>query len=116
MSARTRSGWIAGLTVGAAGGFLALEFPSLGWLILLVFAVPAAIVGPRPAAIGGLLSGLGGVWLLLFGRVAITCEATGGEIGCHAPGIEQWLAAAAAILAIGLALTIVGGIRDRPRR
>jgi hypothetical protein len=116
MSPRTRSGWIAGLTVGAAGGFLALEFPSLGWLILLVFAVPAAIVGPRATAIGGLLSGLGGVWLLLFGRTAITCQATGEEIGCYAPGIETWVAVAAGILAIGLALTIVGSIRDRRRR
>lgn len=113
MNRRMRSGWIAGLAVGAAGGFLALELPTLGWLVVVLFAIPAAIVGPRAAAFGGLLTGFGGTWLVLLGRVAITCPPTGDEIGCHSPGIEQWLAVAATILAIGVVLTIVAA-RRRP--
>ena len=110
---RVRSGWTAGLAVGAASGFLALEFPPLGWLIVLTFAITAAIVGPRAAATGGLLTGFGGVWLVLFARVAVTCRATGDEIGCHAPGIEQWLAAGATILTVGVALTVLARKRSR---
>jgi len=75
MTGRARGSWIAGLVVGAAGGFLALEFPTLGWLILVLFAAPAAIVGPRALAISGLLTGFGAIWLALLGRVAITCRA-----------------------------------------
>jgi hypothetical protein len=115
MSARTRSGWIAGLAVGAAGGFASLEIPPVGWLIVILFAIPAAIVGPRAAAIGGMLTGVGALWLVLLGRVAITCNATDGEIGCQAPGIEPWLAAGGAMLAVGVALTIVA-IRQSKRR
>jgi hypothetical protein len=99
MTERARRGWIAGLVVGVAGGFLALEFPTLGWLA---------------AAIGGLLTGFGAIWLALLGRVAITCRATDG-FGCHAPGIEPWLAVGAGVLAIGLALTIVAFARARRR-
>src|SRR5258705_9439811 len=116
MTGRARSGWIAGLVVGVAGGFLALEFPTLGWLILVLFAVPAAVVGPRAAAIGGLLSGFGACWLVLLGRVAITCRATGDEPGCEAPGIESWLAVGAGIIVIGIALTIFAAARVRRRR
>jgi hypothetical protein len=50
---------------------------------------------------------------VLFARVAITCRATGDEIGCHAPGIEQWLAVGAAILTVGIALTVVARKRSR---
>jgi hypothetical protein len=116
MIGRARQGWIAGLVVGVTGGFLALEFPTLGWLILALFAIPAAFVESRAAAIGGLLSGLGACWLVILGRVAITCRATGDEPGCHAPGIEPWLAISAGVLAIGIALTTFAAARVRRRR
>lgn len=113
MNRGTRSGWFAGLVVGVTAGFATLEIPTFGWLLVVVFAVPAAIVGPRAAAIGGLLTGLGAIWLVLLGRVAVTCQARGDEIGCHAPGIEQWLAVGAGMLAIGLALIVVARKRSR---
>jgi hypothetical protein len=115
MTGRARTTWIAGLVVGVAGGFLALEFPTLGWLILVLFAVPAAIVGARAAAIGGLLTGFGAIWLALLGRVAITCRAANG-FGCEAAGIEPWLAVGAWMLAIGFALTTTALVRTRQRR
>ena len=110
---RARRGWLSGLAVGVTAGFATLEIPSLGWLLVVAFAVPAAISGPRLAAIGGLVVGLGGVWLALLGRVALTCTATGDELGCHAPGIEPWLAVSGAMLATGLLLTTLAAIRSR---
>ena len=113
MNRRVRSGWIAGLAVGAAGGFLALELPTIGYLLLVLFAIPAAVVGPRAAAIGGLLTGAGAIWLILLGRVALECRAPDGEIGCQAPGIEPWLAASAGMLAVGIVLTILAARGSR---
>jgi hypothetical protein len=115
MTERARRGWIAGLGVGVAGGFLALEFPTLGLADPGPVCHPCCRRGPRAAAIGGLLTGLGACWLVLLGRVAITCQATGDELGCHAPGIEPWLAVGAGVLTIGLALTIVAFARARRR-
>ena len=113
MNRRTRAGWLPGFVVGIAAGFATLEFPTVGWLVVVVFAILALILGPRVAAIGGLFTGLGAVWLVLLGRVALECRAPDGEIGCHAPGIEQWLAVGAGMLAIGVALTIVAVVRAR---
>jgi hypothetical protein len=111
MSRRVRSGWIAGFVVGVTAGLATLEIPTLGWLLVAVFAALAAIMGPRAAAIGGLLTGLGAIWVVLLGRVAITCQATGDEPGCHAPGIEPWLVVGAAMIAVGVALTIWARVR-----
>jgi hypothetical protein len=116
VSERRRAAWFPGLVVGVAAGFATLEFPTVGWLVVLVFAILALVAGPRLAAIGGLLTGLGGVWLVLLGRVALECRVPDGEIGCQAPGIEPWLAAGGAMLAIGLVLTVVAAIRARPSR
>jgi hypothetical protein len=116
VNGRRRGGWFPGFVVGVAAGFATLELPNVGWLVVIAFAILALIVGPRVAAIGGLFTGLGGVWLALLGRVAVACQAPEGEIGCSAPGIEPWLAVGGAMLALGLALTIVAAARARPPR
>ena len=113
MNRRSRSGWIPGFVVGVAAGFATLEFPTLGWLLVIMFVIVAAILGPRIGAIAGLLTGLGSIWLVLLGRVAISCQATGSELGCHAPDIEPWLVAGGAMLAAGVALTVVAFGRAR---
>jgi hypothetical protein len=112
---RSGRGWLGGMTVGAAAGFASLEIPPLGWLLILAFAVPAVVVGPRIASIGGLLTGIGGIWIALLGRMGLSCQATDGELGCHAPDLDPWLMAGGAMLAIGLALTILATIRSRIR-
>jgi hypothetical protein len=103
--ASARGAWIPGLAVGCAAGFATLEIPSLGWLLVVAFAVPALASRDRWSAIAGLLTGLGAIWLILVGRVALTCRAVDGELGCQAPGIERWLWAGGGILAAGLLLT-----------
>ena len=101
-------GWLPGFAVGLTAGFATLEIPTLGWLLVIAFAIPAVVGRSRLAAIGGLLTGLGTVWLLLLGRVALTCRAEAPNgIGCSAPGIETWLAVAGAMLGAGIVLTAV---------
>lgn len=107
----TSSGWLAGMTVGAASGFLSLELPTAGWLIAAAFLVGSLRSARRVAAIAGELVGFGGAWLVLLGRVALECRAPDGEIGCQAPGIEPWLVAGAVLLGLGLVLTAVAVAR-----
>lgn len=111
-----RRGWLPGVVVGLAVGVAALEVGALAWILAAAFAVPAVIVGPRRAAIGGLFTGSGAIWLVLLGRVAISCRAADGEIGCQAPWIEGWLAAAGVQLGLGLALTLLALLGDHRGR
>jgi hypothetical protein len=90
-----------------------LELPPIGWGLAAAFVVGGLISKRRLAAIGGLVTGVGTAWTVLLGRVALTCQATGDELGCHAPGIEPWLAAGLGILAVGLALTAALVARGR---
>lgn len=99
--------WLAGLTVGASAGFATLVIPTLGWFLVLAFLIPALLVGrARLFAAGGLLIGLGAVWLVLVGRVALQCPARDpSEIGCHAPDLGPWLAAGGLMLGAGMLVT-----------
>lgn len=115
MTEPVRRGFVPGFVVGLTAGFASLEIPPLGWGLAIAFAVPALIAGPRLTSMSGLLTGYGAIWLVLLGRVALQCRARDGEIGCQAPGIEAWLMAGAALLAVGVALTVVAVGRRRRR-
>jgi len=95
-----RRSWLAGLGLAVPDAFLMLEFPLLG-IVLLVAAIALVSMNGRPAAgIAGLVVGLGGAWLLLFGRVALACN--GGADGtCEAPGIENAILFSAGVLVLG---------------
>jgi hypothetical protein len=83
---------------------------------VIVFAIVAAILGPRIAALAGLLTGLGTIWLVILGHVAISCQASGDELGCHAPEIAPWLIVGGAMLAVGVAVTVFAVGRARGNR
>ena len=68
----------------------------LGGLLALVAIGLAVAEAPRAAAIGGVLIGLGGTWLVLFGRVAVTCQAD-----CVAPDLRPWLGVAGVLTGLG---------------
>ena len=108
----TRRSWIAGIVVGAAGGFAALEIPPVGYGVVIAFAVPALFGTTRLAALGGLLLGFGTAWTLLLGRVAVTC----GPPDCRSPGIESWLAVGLGVGVAGLVLTAISVLRPPARR
>jgi hypothetical protein len=111
-----RRGWLPGVVVGVTAGVAALEAGPLGWMLAAAFAVPALVVGPRIASIGGLLTGGGAAWVIVLGRVALMCRVPGGEMGCQAPGIEPWLVASGAQLAVGVALPAMAIVLDRRSR
>lgn len=112
----TASAWLAGVTVGATSGFLALELPPAGWLIAVAFLVGAVRTGRRLAALGGELAGFGGTWLVLLGRVALECAVPRSGFACSAPGIEAWLLLAGALLSGGLVLTVAAVRRSTSAR
>jgi hypothetical protein len=118
VSGSSREGWIAGLAVGAAGGFLALELPILGWGIVMAFAVIAVLRGPRLPAEAGLLTGVGTSWILLLGRGILECRAFN-EVpgqGCSQPDLGPWLIAGGTMLALGVAGTVLAVGRTRRNR
>jgi hypothetical protein len=105
-----RESWLAGLTLGAAGGFLMLEFPLLGLAICLATAIVLWRLGSAMAGAGGLFVGIGAMWLLLFGHVALDCR---GEAGCTAPNIGSAVATSAGVLAIGVVLSAFAALQSR---
>lgn len=102
--------WVAGLILGAGGGFLVLEFPLLGIAICIASVVVIARRGRVVAGAAGLFVGVGAVWVALFGRVAIDCNA---DSGCTAPGIGTAVAVSALILAVGALISIIAAVRAR---
>ena len=105
-----RTSWLVGLVLGALGAFALLEFPLAGAALTAVTLVLVARAGRAVAGVGGLLVGLGGMWLALFGRVALTCTEAS---SCFAPGIGSAVTISAAVLAVGAALSIVTAVRAR---
>jgi hypothetical protein len=47
------------------------------------------------------LLGMGGAWLALFGRVALTCRAD-----CASPDLAPWLSLAAIFVGLGALVTV----------
>lgn len=97
---RGRRWWI-GLVVGSVAGAATLIAGPIGGLLGLAAIGLAVAEPPRAAAIGGVLIGIGGAWLALFGRVAITCRDD-----CVAPDLSPWLVAAAVFVVLGIVVSI----------
>jgi hypothetical protein len=107
MSAGLQRPWLAGFVVGITAGFAALEIPPVGWGLVVAFAAAALRSRARGPATGGLLTGLGGVWVVLLERVAVSCRASDGELGCQAPDLHPWLTVGLAMLVVGAVLSLV---------
>ncbi len=98
------SSWLAGLVLGALGGFCLFVFPVVGVVVLTGAALLVLRKGATLPGASGLLMGLGGIWVAVFGRVKLTCQAAD---GCTSPSIAGYLAAAAVVLAVGIILSVV---------
>jgi hypothetical protein len=83
----------------AGAGTLITGF--LGGLLALVAIGLAVAEPPRAAAIGGVLVGLGGAGLALFGRVALTCRDD-----CVSPDLRPWLLVAGILTGLGVLVTV----------
>ena len=105
-----RSSWFAGFVIGTGGGFLLLEGPTLGLAILVAMAVLVRLAGQATAGAGGLLMGVGAIWIAALGRVKLTCTAAA---GCTAPTIDGYLAVGAGFLAVGIVASLAALARSR---
>ena len=99
------SGWLSGLTLGAVGGFAVLELGVLGVGVVAAALGLIAWKGPRLLAAGGLVTGIGVVWTVLFLRVQLTCGpgAPLPESGCVSEDLTAWIVGSGALLLGGLA-------------
>jgi hypothetical protein len=105
-----RSSWFVGFVMGNLGGFLLLEGPTLGLAILAAMAVLVRLAGRAIAGAGGLLMGVGAIWIALLGRVKLSCTI---DAGCEPGAIDGYLAVGAGFLALGIVASLVALARNR---
>ena len=82
-----------------------------GTLMAMLGLIAAGLISIRPGrtlAIGGVLTGLGACWLVLFASADARCGP-----GCSGPDMTPWLAASGAMLAVGVSLTVLDWSRNR---
>lgn len=108
-----RRDWLAGLVVGVAAGFWFAEWPTLGVVIAVAFALPAAISVTRLAALGGLLIGIPAMWLTVIGLATARCadfDALPGQ-ECLMADVGPWVAVAIGMLVVGTAASVAAARR-----
>jgi hypothetical protein len=93
--------WLIGLITGGVAGGGTLVAGPIAAMLGGVAVLLAVVERPRVAAIGGVLLGMGGAWLALFGRVALTCRAD-----CASPDLAPWLSLAAIFVGLGALVTV----------
>ena len=108
-----RSAFLAGLAVGAASGLLLAVWPTLGFLIAVAFAVPAAISRSRLAALGGLLVGLPSAWLTVIGLATAQCANFDAQPGkeCVMGDLGPWAAVALGMVLLGAVCSLAAARR-----
>jgi hypothetical protein len=115
VTTRPASGWLAGVVLGTASGFLVIELGVIGLAFVLVSIGLIAWKGPRLAAFGGLLAGFGGLWTVLIGRVALTCGADAflPDPNCMTDDLTSWVAGSGLLFLAGLVVSAFGLWRRR---
>jgi hypothetical protein len=107
--------WTIGLVLGgiAAIGLLSFGVYGVGFTLLALALI--AWKGPRAIAAAGLVTGLGGTWAFLFGRVMVSCAIENADTpgSCDAGNIGLWVVGSAGILVVGVAMSIVIARRAR---
>ena len=108
------TGWLSGLVVGAASGFLTLVFGPLGLLPALAF-VPAVVRSRHIVApVAGLLIGVGATALGLIAAANASCTTVvtpTSYSSCTAPDLTGWVMLAGAAVLTGASLSIAAGRR-----
>jgi DNA-binding CsgD family transcriptional regulator len=103
------TGWLSGLVVGAASGFLALLAGPLGLVPALGF-VPVAIRSRRRlASLAGLLVGAGAIALGMITAANASCTTVvtpTSYSSCTAPDLTGWVMLAGAAVVVGVSCSI----------
>ncbi len=108
------SGWLSGLVVGAASGFLTLLVGPLGLLPALAFALAVVRSHHVVAPVAGLLMGAGATALGLIAAANASCTTVvtpTSSSSCTAPDLTGWVMAAGAAALTGALLSIAAGRR-----
>ena len=115
VTTRPGAAWLAGLVLGIASGFLVIEVGVVGLAFVAASIALIAWKGPRLLALGGLLTGFGGLWMVLFARVTLTCGADAfvPDPSCSTEDLTPWLVGSAAMLVLGLGIAGYGSRRRR---
>ena len=92
--------WATGLLVGLVVGVGVLVGGAIVAPIGIAAVALLAAEPGRDAPVGGLLSGFGGAWLVLFLRADLSCGKD-----CIGPDVTPWYGFAAVLLVIGIVLT-----------
>jgi hypothetical protein len=94
----------AGFVLGAWIGFALVYFAIVGAVLLIGFAIGAAL-GRSLAALGGVLLGAGALLLLILALANANCAGLfdHGEDACTPPDLTGFLVA-------GLGMTLIGGV------
>jgi hypothetical protein len=111
---KARRSWLAGLVVGVVAGFLFAYSPTIGAVVSVAFAMPAAVSRTRLAAISGFLIGSPAMWLLVMGLAAARCTEFDREPGqgCVSADVSGWIVLAAALLVTGLVASVAAARRS----
>ncbi|HET9457606.1 MAG TPA: hypothetical protein VFO78_09705 [Candidatus Limnocylindrales bacterium] len=102
------SNWIAGFGLGGFVGILLGVLPVLAGLLVAIFLLPVLRSRAPLAAVGGLLVGAPGFWLILIGRAALACREFDAQLGqeCVGPDLTGWAILAGILVAIGIVLSL----------
>jgi uncharacterized membrane protein len=110
-----RRDWFAGVVLGAWIGFSLIYFAIVGAVLLIGFAIGAAIARSL-AALGGVLLGAGALLLLILALANANCAGLfdHDEGGCTPPDLTGFLVAGLAMALVGGVLTIRAITGDQP--
>ena len=99
--------------VGVAAGFWLAEWPTLGAVIAIAFAVPAALSRARSAALGGLLVGIPALWLTVIGFATTRCANFDAGPGqeCVMADVGPWVAVAVGLLVLSAVSSLAAARR-----
>jgi hypothetical protein len=104
--------WLTGLAVGIASGLLPLVLGVFGILLALPGLGWAGFARPRGIPLSGFLAGLGGTWLVVWGRAIQACGgANTATDGCVGPDLSGWSIVPIAVLVLAGLIAAVTGLR-----
>ncbi len=103
------SGWLSGLVVGVASGFLTLLAGPVGLVPALVFVPVAARSRITLASLAGLLIGAGAIALGMIAAANASCTTVvtpTSSLGCTAPDLTGWVMLTGAAVLVGVSCSI----------
>ena len=104
--------WLTGLAVGVVSGLLPLVLGVIGIFLALPGLGWAVVARPRGVPLSGFLAGLGGTWLVVWGRAIQACVgANTATDGCVGPDLSGLSIVPIVILALAGLIAVATSLR-----